>query len=143
MSVIYGTPPTARISGFYAGVAGLIPDSVKVYLVNVPSRPEYPYVVLWGDLGEETSEALADVPNEMHIRFRITYVGLTLDQVAWVVSRVRPALNRVKPYVPGWLPGKLRQSPLADIQADTSIKLEGGAHPLFAVDEFALSADKF
>lgn len=142
MSMVFGTPPTGHVGGFYAGVAGLFPGAVRVYIGNVPKKPDYPYAVLWGDLGEETTEALDDVPTEMRIRFRVTYVGLTLDQVAWLVARVRPALNRVTPYVPGWLVGKLRQAPLMDVQTDFSVTLEQGAHPMYAVDEFALAADK-
>jgi hypothetical protein len=120
----------------------LWPSAVRLYVGNVPAKPSFPYAVLWGDLGEETTEALDDVPTEMRIRFRVTYVGLSLDQVAWAASRVRPALNRAKPYVPGWLVGKLRQAPLMDVQTDFSVTLTDGAHPMYAVDEFALSADK-
>lgn len=143
MSIVFGTPPPGHVGSFYAAVAGLFPASVRLYVGNVPKKPEYPYAVLWGDLGDETTEALDDVPTELRIRFRVTYVGLSLDQVAWVVVRVRPALNRVKPYVSGWLSGKLRQSTLMDVQTDFSVALDNGAHPMYAVDEFALAADKF
>lgn len=143
MSVVYGAAPTGHVGSFYDAVARLFPASVKLYIGSVPAKPSYPYAVLWGDLGDETTESLDDVPTELRIRFRVTYVGLSLDQVAWAVVRVRPALNRVKPYVAGWLSGKLRQSTLMDVQTDFTVTLENGAHPMYAVDEFALAADKY
>jgi hypothetical protein len=142
VSIVLATPPSGHVGGFYDAIGRLWPAAVRLYVGNVPKKPSYPYAVLWGDLGEETTEALDDVPTEMRIRFRVTYVGLSLDQVAWAASRIRPALNRAQPYVPGWLTGKLRQAPLMDVQTDFSVTLENGAHPMYAVDEFALSADK-
>ena len=142
MNISYATVPNGHVGDFYDAVAALVPSSVKVYVGNVPAKPTFPYAVLWGSLGDETSESLADVPDELRVNFRVTYVGLTLASVAWVASRVRPALNRAQPYVSGWLSGRLRQAALMDVQTDTSVTLTPGSHPMYAVDEFALVAHK-
>jgi hypothetical protein len=135
------------IKEHYDAVKALLPAGLTVYRGSVPSTPTYPYVVLWGDLGEESSggpdgDSLQDVPDVLSLRPRITYAGLTFDSVLIVARNVRAALNRKTPVVAGWSPGKLRQAPLMDVQTDTSVTLTGGANPVFAVDEFALVATK-
>jgi hypothetical protein len=142
MTVAYADVPVGHAGDFYRAVGDLIPSDVTVYLGNVPKTPAFPYAVLWGSLGDEVSESLEDIPDELRINFRVTYVGLTFAQVAWVASKVRPALNRAKPYVNGWMSGRLRQASLMDVQTDFSVTLPDGAHPVYAVDEFALTADK-
>jgi hypothetical protein len=135
------------IKEHYDAVAALMPAGLKVYRGSVPNEPTYPYAVLWGDLGEESSggpdgDSLQDVPDVLSLRPRVTYAGLTFDSVLIVARNVRAALNRRSPVVAGWRPGKLRQAPMMDAQTDTSVTLTGGAHPVFAVDEFALVSSK-
>ena len=131
----------------YAAVKAMVPAGTTVYSWSVPGTPSYPYVCLWGDLGDETSggpdgDSLQDVPDVLSLRVRATYAGLTGDSVLIVCRNVRAALNRKIPAVAGWSPGPLRQSSLMDVQTDESVTLTGGAHPVFAVDEFALVSSK-
>lgn len=132
----------------YGAVKALLPGTVTVYMWSVPDVPSYPYVCLWGDLGNESSggpdgDSLQDVPDVLSLNVRATYAGLTGDSVLTVCRNVRAALNRKTPVVAGWHPSKLRQSSLMDVQTDTSVTLpEPGAHPVFAVDEFALVSSK-
>ena len=143
MNISYATVPDGHVGDFYGAVAGMFPSGFKVYVGSVPKDATYPYAVLWGSLGDETSEALADVPDEVRIPFRVTYVGLTLASVAHVASRVRPALNRAAPYVSGWITSRMRQSSLMDVQTDRDVTIAAsGAHPMYAVDEFLLVASK-
>jgi hypothetical protein len=135
------------IKEHYDAVKALLPAGLTIYRGSVPSTPTYPYVVLWGDLGEESSggpdgDSLQDVPDVLSLRPRVTYAGLTFDSVLIVARNVRAALNRKTPVVAGWRPGKLRQAPLMDVQTDTGVTLTGGANPVFAVDEFALVSSK-
>lgn len=135
------------IKEHYDAVKALLPAGLTVYPGSVPDTPSYPYAVLWGDLGEESSggpdgDSLRDVPDVLSLRPRVTYVGLTFDSVLIICRNVRAALNRKTPAVAGWAPSKLRQSSLMDIQTDTSVPLVGGGHPVFAVDEFALVSTK-
>ena len=131
----------------YAAVKAMVPAGTNVYMWSVPDAPSYPYVVLWGDIGNESSggpdgDSLQDVPDVLSLNVRATYAGLTGDSVLIVARNVRAALNRKTPVVVGWRPGKLRQSSLMDAQTDTSVTLTNGAHPVFAVDEFALVSSK-
>ena len=131
----------------YNAVKALLPATVRVHMWSVPDGAQYPYVVLWGDLGEESSggpdgDALADVPDVLSLRIRATCVGLTGDSLLILARNVRAALNRKTPTVTDWHPGKLRQSVLMDAQTDTDVTLTGGGHPIFAVDEFALVSHK-
>lgn len=135
------------IKEHYDAVRALIPSTVRVYPWSVPDTPAYPYVCIWGDPGNESSggpdgDSLEDVPDVLDLRIRATYAGLTGDSVLIVCRNVRAALSRKSPDVAGWSPSKLRQSSLQDVQTDTGVTLAGGAHPVFAVDEFALVSSK-
>jgi len=131
----------------YAAVKALIPSNVNVYMWSVPDSPVYPYVVLWGSVGDESSggadgDSLTDRQDVLSLNLRATYAGVNGDSMLIVCRNVRAALNRKTPTVAGWKPGKLRQSSLMDGQADLSITLTGGAHPVYAVDEFSLVSHK-
>lgn len=131
----------------YNAVKALLPATVRVHMWAVPPDPVYPYVVLWGDLGEESSggpdgDTLEDVPDVLSIRVRATYVGLNGDSMLITARNARAALNRKTPTVAGWQPSPLRQSVLMDGQVDRDVTLTGGGHPTYAVDEFALTSQK-
>jgi hypothetical protein len=136
------------IKEHYAAVKALMPAGLTVYLGDVPELPAYPYAVLWGDLGEESSggpdgDSLEDSPDVLSLRPRVTYAGLTFDSVLITARNVRAALNRKTPTVEGWRTNPLRQSSLMDVQVDHDVTIPGsGTHPLFAVDEFALTSVK-
>ena len=135
------------IKEHYDAVKALLSSTVRVYMWNVPEAPAYPYVVLWGDLGEESSggpdgDSLRDVPDVLSLRMRATYVGLTGDSLLIVARNARAALNRQTPVVAGWHTNPLRQAVLMDAQTDTDVTLTGGGHPIFAVDEFTLISNK-
>ena len=132
----------------YAAVKALLPGSgLTVYMWNVPSSPVFPYVCLWGDLGDESSggpdgDSLCDTPDVLTLRVRATYAGLTGDALGIVAAKVRAALNRKTPVVAGWAPSKLRQSVLMDAQTDFDVTIPNIGHPIFAVDEFSLVSNK-
>ena len=126
----------------YHAVAKLLPDDLTIYIGDIKGAPIYPYVVLWGDAGLESSETLADVPDDLVIRMRATCVGLTLDSVLIAVSRVRAALNRAIPAVSDWNPGRLVQEPLQDASADFDVTIPNIGHPWYAVDGYTLFSTK-
>lgn len=135
------------IKEHYDAVKALLPPTMRVHMWSVPADPVYPYVVLWGDLGEESSggpdgDSLRDVPDILSIRIRATYVGTTGDSMLIVAKNARAALNRKTPIVAGWRPNPLRQAVLMDGQVDRDVTLTGGGNPTFAVDEFALVSHK-
>lgn len=135
------------IKEHYDAVKALLPGTIRVHMWSVPADPVYPYVVLWGDLGEESSggpdgDSLRDDPDVLSIRIRATYVGLTGDSMLIVARNARAALNRKTPTVTGWHCNPLRQAVLMDGQVDTDVTLTGGGNPTYAVDEFALVSHK-
>ena len=135
------------IKEHYDAVKALLPSTVRVHMWSVPADPAYPYVVLWGDLGEESSGGpdggtLGDVPDVLSLRIRATYVGLNGDSLLIVARNARAALSRKTPNVAGWHTSQLRQSVLMDGQVDTDVTLTGGGNPIYAVDEFALISHK-
>jgi hypothetical protein len=135
------------IKEHYDAVKALLPGTVRVHMWAVPASPTYPYVVLWGDLGDESSggpdgDSLEDVPDVLSLRIRATYVGLNGDSMLITARNVRAALNRKTPAVTGWRTNPLRQAVLMDGQVDRDVTLTGGGHPTYAVDEFALVSHK-
>lgn len=122
--------------------AGL-PPGCKLYEWDVPEEPAYPYVVLWGDIGQMTGESLCGTPDLLNLRARLTYAGLTGSQLLIVVDAVRPLLNdRVIP-VDGWAPTRIRQTSLQDAQADYSVSIPSTRnHPVFCVDEFPFTSQR-
>lgn len=126
------------ILAHYKAVQALIPaQGFAVYLGQVKGTPSYPYVVLWGDLGTEATEAMCGDPDHLDLRIRATYSALGFEQCLWVAQKVRTTLTRKTPVVPGWFPGRLNQSALTDVQTDFDVTVDG-SNPMFAVDEFAL-----
>jgi hypothetical protein len=127
----------------YNAVKALIRTGTQVYMWSVPDTPKYPYVVLWGDLGNESSggpdgDSLQDTPDVLELRIRATYVGQAWDSALIVCRNTRSDLNRKTPTVAGWMPSKLRQSSLMDAQTDFDVT----PHPVYAVDEFSLVSHK-
>lgn len=124
----------------YAAIQAMLPGSLTVYKGNVPDKPEYPYVVLWGDQGRADTEALSDNPTDLTLRVHVTVAGMSFDSVAIVIDLVRSALNRKKPAVAGRYVGPLVQSSVMGIQTDFTVNIPGEGHPLYAVDQYLLQS---
>ena len=133
----------AHYDSLYSLLKAQLPTSYQVYKWDVPAKPAYPYVLLWGGLGRETGEALCDTPDLLNLRPKITYAGATGDSVLAVVDRVRDVLRDRVLTVPGWSPTRLKQTSLIDAQPDHQVTLEGTAlHPVFGVDEFPFTSQR-
>lgn len=129
----------------YRAVQALLPQGLQSYLINVPGKPVYPYVVLWGSLGVESSgdddgDSLGDLPRSFAPRIRATYVGLSPDSMIITAQRVRASLKRARPAVAGRACSKLRQGTLTDAQTDNDVVVDG-QRPVYAVDEFTFVSD--
>ena len=136
---------------FVAAAAALVPFRTHEMTADLPERPteqDYPYVVLWSDLGLEFSgdmpgwdDSLADLPDALELTLRATYVGLSKEAVSILARRTRAALNRAALDVEGWTCSPLRQAPLTGIEVDEAVQI-GQTHPYLAVDEYRLIATK-
>lgn len=126
----------------YLAVRALIPDNpgFGVHFGDVQKVTQYPYVVVWGDLGTEVSESVADQIDQLDLRPRVTYVGTGFEQCLWVAGLVRTALNHAVPVVAGWGSSKLRQQALLPVTTDWDVTLTNGSHPVYAVDEYPFTS---
>lgn len=123
----------------WQAVLALLPADLRVYRGDVPQSPSYPYVLMWSGLGSRDAFALCDEPDGRTHRYRATVAGLNEDSVMIVQDRVRDALDRAIPAVPGWTREALRLAPLMPITEDLTVALTEGRHPFYAVDEYELS----
>jgi hypothetical protein len=126
----------------YEAVKEMIPSGFTVYLFDTPATVTYPYVVVWGDAGQDTTEALGGPLDEFTADGRVTCVGANYASCLIVAQAVRNALNRNSPVVSGRHCQPLRLSPALDIQSDDTVTLPGtGTHPIFCVDEFTIQSE--
>lgn len=130
------------IKEHFKAVKALIRPTIDVHIWEVPDSPTFPYVLLWGSLGDEVADTLNDQPRSFETRIRATYVGVNGDSVAGIAAKVRQDVNRKRPEVEGWSVQPLQVSSLADIQPDQSVTIDGVGHPLRAVDEIFLQSDR-
>ncbi len=128
-------------------IKALIRPDIKAYLyeaeLSTPPVPsDYPFVVLWpglqdefsGDPGDDTSDG---VVTGQSIEVRCTYAALSGGELSVLVSQVRADLNRARPVVAGWGPGRLKQVQLTEPRADRDVPVGSlGAHPVYMVDEY-------
>ena len=120
-----------------------LPTTYKVYEWDVPAKPTYPYILLWGNLGQETGEAMCGTPDLLNLRPKITYGGATGVAVLSVADKVRDVLRDRALTVPGWSPTRMRQASLIDAQSDLQVTIEGtSSHPSFGVDEFPFTSQR-
>lgn len=128
-------------------------DAVKVHigtaeLSSPPSNTDFPYVVIGGTLptdfsgGDVDDETLADEPSAFQATIRLTYAATSESSLSWLVERVRPVLNRHQPTIGGYFCERLRLRSLMPTTTDRDIPLPGGLHPIFAIDETQLIAQK-
>ncbi len=136
---------------FYEAAAALVPFKTHLFQHDPPEKPtaaDFPYVVLWGDLGWEFSgdqpgwdASLADLPDHLELNIQATYTGISKESVDVVLRGTRKALNRAVLTVPGYHCNPLKQRPEFGIDSDKSVQLSHG-HPYYAVDEYHLIASK-
>lgn len=128
-------------------IRALIRPGIKAFLYEPelstpPVESDYPYVVLWpglqdefsGDPGADTS---ADEITGQTIEVRATYAALSGGELSVLRDQVRADLNRARPVVPGWAPGRLKQSQLTKAASDKDVAVGAfGVHPVYMVDEY-------
>lgn len=133
----------AHYDALAAVLTASLPTTYKVYQWDVPELPTYPYVLLWGGIGQETGESLAGTPDLLNLRPKITYAGQTGASLLVAVDKVRDALRDHALTVPGWSPTRLRQTSLIDAQPDFQVTIPNTkTHPVFCVDEFPFTSQR-
>lgn len=126
----------------YDAFQALIPAGLKLHRGSAPEKltsTDYPYVVIGGNAGDESTEAAAGDPDSLDLRLKITYAGLTFDSVLITIKRVREVVLASRLVVPGWTVGRFRHESLLDIRTDFDVTVPDiTVHPVYAVDEFSV-----
>lgn len=135
-------------------IQAMITDpAVRASQMNAPlSTPpvlaDFPYAVLWSNLptlfsgGGHDNPNLADAPEALDATLRITYAATSASSLYWLVNRVRPFLDRQTPAIDGYYVERLRLRSLMSVETDRDINIGGGLHPVYAIDESRLVAQK-
>lgn len=133
----------AHYDAIAAVLRASLPVNYKVYEWDVPEIPSYPYVLLWGGIGTEDTEALCGTPDTLNLLPKITYAGQTGAQLLVAVDAARKVLSHKVIPVAGWVPSRLGQTSLIDAQADRAVTIPNTkTHPVFCVDEFPLTSQR-
>lgn len=120
-----------------------LPTTYTVYAFDVPASPKFPYVLLWGDLGRETGEAMCGTPDLLNLRPRITYAGTTGYSILSVADKVRAVLFDRALSVTDWSSTRMQQTSLAPVQPDFQVTIPNTTqHPSFCVDEFPFTSQR-
>jgi len=129
----------------FQGLKALFPPGTRVHihkaeLSNPPVLSDFPYVVLHGGWGEETSgergdRSSDDIPDQTAFTLRCTVVALSLGGLNELTRVSRASLNRQRPLVPGWRFSKLRQVEVLTAEPDNRVSVET-VNPVYLVDEY-------
>ena len=126
----------------YDAFQSLLPAGTRVhrgYVSKKLASSDYPYVVLGGSGGDESTESLGGDVDSLEFRLKVTYVGLSFDAVLIQMEKVRRAFLSGRLVVPGWTCGTVRHEAALNIQPDLDVTLtDTSLKPLFAVDEFTV-----
>lgn len=126
----------------YDAFQALLPAGTRVhrgYVSKKLTSADYPYVVLGGSGGDESTEALAGDVDSLEFRLKATYSGLSFDAVLIQMEKVRRVFLSERVVVPGWSCGTVRHEAALNIQVDFDVTLtDSSLHPVFAVDEFTV-----
>jgi hypothetical protein len=97
----------------------LLPDAVTVLVGGVPDGTPRPYVVLYPDIGAESSADRAlDESVPMDVRWQATSVGDTAAQALLLAGKVDTLTRRNVPTVPGRRIRPVRQEGSQPIRKD-------------------------
>jgi len=130
------------IEDHYTAVKDMIRPGLTVYLWEVENVPDYPYVLFWGSLGNESTPTLTGPPRDFDLPIRATYVGFNPLSVIGLAMDVRQDLQGRRPEVAGWSVEKLEVAALTAISPDETVTVPNFGHPVRAVDEITVRSTR-
>jgi hypothetical protein len=125
----------------YDAFEALMPEGLERHRGSAPKviADGYPYVVIGGNAGDESTEAYAGDPDSLDLRFKVTYAGLSFDSVLMTIQSVRLSVLGARLVVPGWTTTGFRHQALLAIRTDFDVTVPDiTVHPVYAVDEFSV-----
>ena len=133
----------------FDSLKALFPAGTRVHihaakLSNPPQVSDFPYVVLHGGWGEETSgeagdRSSDDVPDQVAFTLRCTVAALSLSGLNEMTRVARSSLNRNRPVVEGWRFSRLRQVEVLTAEPDNRVSVET-VNPVYLIDEYPFMA---
>lgn len=129
----------------FRGIEAMFPAGTRVHiheakLSSPPKLSDFPYVVLNGGWGEETSgergdRSSDDIPDQTAFTLRCTVVALSLEGLNELARTSRTSLNRQRPVAAGWRFSRLRQVEVLTAEPDNRVSVET-TNPVYLVDEY-------
>lgn len=129
----------------FRGIEAMFPPGTRVHiheakLSSPPKLSDFPYVVLQGGWGEETSgergdRSSDDIPDQTAFTLRCTVVALSMEGLNELARTSRTSLNRQRPVVAGWRFSRLRQVEVLTAEPDNRVSVET-TNPVYLVDEY-------
>lgn len=116
----------------------LTPLGWPVYVVEAPSLPTYPYVIVWGSAGQPGIEPGVAGSSDMSDLLGVTVVDTTPENALIAAAAVRAVLDGAHPTVTGravWL--SLTSSEPVTVDRDVTLPATN-RHPGYVVDRYQL-----
>ena len=112
----------------------------QVYIVDVPERPEFPYILLWGGVGDPSRETnLCEDFTDLDDTMGVTVTAGTPEGCFIVQQRVRNILEGVEVDLSVGRSGPLRLVDSQPVQMDRDVTiLKTDRNPAFAVDIYSI-----
>lgn len=127
-------PPRSALAHLEAVADLIAPLGYAVYLVDVPTSPAFPYVLLWSSAGRLIADAICDEQTDLDDLLGVTNVGGSPAAAMTVAGAVRTVLMDAEPDVDGWS-SLLRLFDTRTVEVDREVTIpELGRHPSYAVD---------
>lgn len=112
----------------------------EVHIIDVPERPAFPYILLWGGVGTPHPERdLRGDFTDLDATMGVTVTAGTPEGCFIVQKRVRNALEGVELELAEGRSGPLRLLDSQPVQMDRDITiLDSDRNPAFAVDIYSI-----
>lgn len=115
-------------------------EGFTTYFVNVPAKPEFPYVLLWSSAGRQATQALSGDDDHISDTLGVTYVATLAESVLDMAPLIRPVLDRAV-FMTDEHAVWLRLHDSQTVRVDYDVSIPGQGNPVYAVDLFRVVAE--
>lgn len=121
--------------------ARLEANGLRVYVVDVPERPAFPYVVLWAAAGTPSTEVALDGRfTDIDDTLGVTVTAGTPEGAFLLHEQVRGLLADWRATAPRYAPLRLVDSQAVQVDREVTIP-DTDRHPAFAVDLYRVTTE--
>ena len=126
-----------HVAAIVARIAGSGAQALAVY-DSRPTRPTYPYVIVYADGGVKSSDREADERVTHAQGWQTTTVGVSAAQCRAALDRVHARLENWTPAVSSWTASKVEHESSQPIRPDESLP---DRVVFYATDQWSFIAD--